>query len=301
MEAIQDRISLTSSFLKNTKGIRMAGLSRYSSSSVDDLRVEELAKSRPYRINATVRNSISVLPEIISPTAALIIYVATKSGESSLDAVTAFSTLSLITLLSKPIMNFIGGNQSCSRISLKENVPRNEKSKSSYKSLIEVKNASFYFQENGRSILQRISISIDRGNFFMLIGPIGSGKSVFLLALLSEMIRKGGSVGKAPDLGIVYCSQEPWLPNLPVYEIILGISSFDHVWYNQVTNACDLNSDFASLPQKDMTVLGSRGASLSGGQKQRISLARAIYSRKELLLLDDVTSSLDAATERTVI
>lgn len=106
---------------------------------------------------------------------------------------------------------------------------------------------------------------------------------------------------KRPGLRIAYCSQEPWLPNLSIRNVIQGASNFDEIWYQEVINACCLDTDIDRLPQKDMTTVGSKGARLSGGQRQRTSLARAIYSRKQLLLLDDITSGLDATTENQII
>ncbi|KAB8230262.1 P-loop containing nucleoside triphosphate hydrolase protein [Aspergillus alliaceus] len=106
---------------------------------------------------------------------------------------------------------------------------------------------------------------------------------------------------KATECGIVYCSQEPWLSNLSIHNIICGPSDFDGTWYAEVINACCLKTDITSLPQQDMTVIGSKSMCLSGGQRPYISLARAVYSRKQLLLLDDITSGLNATTEGQVV
>lgn len=101
-------------------------------------------------------------------------------------------------------------------------------------------------------------------------------------------------------------------------ENILGISLYDDIWYRTVTDACGLTDDFSDLPMGDTTQIGSQGFALSGGQKQRLvrsiiskklnknrtnqyqSLARAIYSRAKIIILDDVFSGLDATTEKHV-
>ncbi|KAL3417369.1 ABC multidrug transporter [Phlyctema vagabunda] len=79
------------------------------------------------------------------------------------------------------------------------------------------------------------------------------------------------------------------------------ISPLDREWYRKVLYSCSLEQDLNQLPDGDSTNVGSRGAMLSGGQKQRIALARAVYARKKLLVLDDVFSALDRETEASII
>lgn len=69
---------------------------------------------------------------------------------------------------------------------------------------------------------------------------------------------------------------------------------FDEARYASVINACCLKPDLAILPYGDQTEIGERGINLSGGQKQRVSLARAVYSNRDIFLLDDPLSAVDA-------
>ncbi|KAK5999293.1 hypothetical protein QM012_005618 [Aureobasidium pullulans] len=82
------------------------------------------------------------------------------------------------------------------------------------------------------------------------------------------------------------------------WQNICGLSSTEHdeIWYKAVLQACDLDHDVQRWDSQDSTIVGSQGITLSGGQKQRLALARAVYSRKELILLDDVLSALDNKT-----
>lgn len=74
--------------------------------------------------------------------------------------------------------------------------------------------------------------------------------------------------------------------------IIFG-NRVDEEWYRIVVHACSLTADFETLPHGDATEIGERGINLSGGQKQRISLARAVYSKADILLLDDPLGAVD--------
>jgi len=78
-------------------------------------------------------------------------------------------------------------------------------------------------------------------------------------------------------------------------------SAVSEGWYTEVVRACALADDFALFRDGDQSIPGSRGLSLSGGQKARLALARAVYSRTYLIVLDDVFSALDAKTEAHVV
>ena len=75
---------------------------------------------------------------------------------------------------------------------------------------------------------------------------------------------------------------------------ILFGQAFDKEYYQQVLEACALTQDIRMLPGGDQTEIGEKGINLSGGQKQRVSLARAVYSRADIYLLDDPLSAVDS-------
>uniref|UniRef100_A0A669BE04 ATP-binding cassette, sub-family C (CFTR/MRP), member 12 n=1 Tax=Oreochromis niloticus TaxID=8128 RepID=A0A669BE04_ORENI len=96
------------------------------------------------------------------------------------------------------------------------------------------------------------------------------------------------------DGTFAYVSQQPWIFHGSVQENILMGQPFDQSKYDRVVHACSLREDLKTLPRGDQTEIGERGLNLSGGQKQRISLARAIYSNRDIFLLDDPLSAVDA-------
>ncbi|XP_069405893.1 ATP-binding cassette sub-family C member 11 isoform X2 [Ovis canadensis] len=140
--------------------------------------------------------------------------------------------------------------------------------------------------------LHKINLAVSKGTMLGVCGNTGSGKSSLLSAILGQMHLLEGSVGVHGSLA--YVPQQAWIINGSVRENILMGSQYDKAWYLQVLHCCSLHHDLEILPFGDMTEVGERGLNLSGGQKQRISLARAVYSDRELYLLDDPLSALDA-------
>ncbi|KAJ3833329.1 hypothetical protein F5878DRAFT_646030 [Lentinula raphanica] len=139
----------------------------------------------------------------------------------------------------------------------------------------------------------------------LVIGETGSGKTSLLMALLSEMhfIRSvPNSWYNLPrDGGIAYAAQESWVQNETIRENIVFSSPFDEERYRKVLYQCNLERDINLFEAGDATEVGEKGLTLSGGQKARITLARAIYSKAEIVLLDDVLAALDVHTAKWIV
>ncbi|RDA85904.1 hypothetical protein CP532_2703 [Ophiocordyceps camponoti-leonardi (nom. inval.)] len=163
-----------------------------------------------------------------------------------------------------------------------------------------VTDASAQYTEESEPILRNLSFEVRRGKITMIYGPVGSGKSTLLKLLLGEMPITSGTV-TANFSRAAYCPQTPWITWGSVQQNIIGMSPFDNVWYDTVVRACALLPDFEELTNGDKTHAGIRGARLSGGQQMRVSFARALYSRNATMVLDDVLTGLDRATERTIL
>ena len=148
-------------------------------------------------------------------------------------------------------------------------------------------------------IISRLSLSLPKSKLTMIIGPVGCGKTTLLNAILGEVPHATGTIMLNRE-ELSYCSQTPWLTNATARENILGMCAFEATWYASVVCACGLDQDFQQLARADEAMIGSNGTTLSGGQKARIGLARVVYSRKRIAVLDDVCSGLDATTEQQV-
>ncbi|KAI0421048.1 ABC transporter [Xylaria grammica] len=142
--------------------------------------------------------------------------------------------------------------------------------------------------------LKDVSIDFVEGGLNVVTGSSGSGKSTLLMGILGETLIESGSITSPND--VAYASQSPWLQNGTIRENILFNSSFEQVRYDRVIEACGLAIDMNEFPERDETEVGENGTSLSGGQKSRVALARALYSKSPVILLDDIFSALDAKT-----
>ncbi|KAI9225781.1 MAG: P-loop containing nucleoside triphosphate hydrolase protein [Piptocephalis tieghemiana] len=121
------------------------------------------------------------------------------------------------------------------------------------------------------------------------------------MALLGELRCVEGRVRlpRGPHgKGVAYVPQQPWLQNATIRDNILFGEPYDLERYAETVKCCALQEDFRQLGAGDQTEVGEKGIALSGGQKQRISLARAVYSRASIVLMDDVLSAVDAHTAR---
>uniref|UniRef100_A0A8C8SY07 ATP-binding cassette sub-family C member 5 n=1 Tax=Pelusios castaneus TaxID=367368 RepID=A0A8C8SY07_9SAUR len=147
-------------------------------------------------------------------------------------------------------------------------------------------------------VLYNISFTVKKGTVLGICGNVGSGKSSVISAILGQMYLYDGTVGV--DGTLAYVSQQAWIFHGNVRQNILFGEEYNAERYNYAINVCSLRSDMESLPYGDLTEIGERGLNLSGGQKQRISLARAVYSNRDIYLLDDPFSAVDAHVGKSI-
>ena len=137
------------------------------------------------------------------------------------------------------------------------------------KPIVTVRGANFGWKEEA-PIIKDVDLDIMPGELTMIVGPVASGKSTLLKALLGEARMFSGSIEFSIPEEIAYCDQDAWLLNRTVKENILAYEEYSEKLYNSVVRACQLEEDIDQLPKKHDTMIGSKGVSLSGGQKQRV-------------------------------
>ena len=162
-----------------------------------------------------------------------------------------------------------------------------------------IEDGNFGWDIEKPALLSSLRISVPRAKLTMIVGPVGCGKSTLLKAILGEVPAISGKVSLFVN-DFSFCDQTPFHMNGTVRDSLTPFTEFDSRWYNSVIEACALDDDLRQLPKGDQTRIGSKGIALSGGQSQRLALARAIYARRDMCILDDVLSGLDSDTENRV-
>ncbi|KAH7323926.1 ABC transporter-like protein [Rhexocercosporidium sp. MPI-PUGE-AT-0058] len=194
------------------------------------------------------------------------------------------------------LLPITGNTDTGSDIELDEITPVKPSNSSS--ATISVRNLTLAWSEleADSPVINNVTFEIHPGQLTMIVGPVGCGKSSLLRGLLGETPSSKGNV-YTNEAYASFVGQAPWIQNATIRENIIGVSAFEPEWYAKVVHACALDSDIEMLSEGDDTMVGSAGTALSGGQRLRLALSRAVYSRKRVLILDDVFSGLDATSE----
>ncbi|KAL7060033.1 hypothetical protein AAHC03_010095 [Spirometra sp. Aus1] len=152
--------------------------------------------------------------------------------------------------------------------------------------------SSNWNQDTSKSLtLCSVSLAVEGPKLVAIVGPVGSGKSSLLQAILGELPLSSGSASRSQS--IAYMPQAAWIFGGTVRENILCGQPFDPIRYQQVLRVSTLDADLRSFPEGDAVEVGEKGVALSGGQKSRIALARMAYTRANLVFLDDPLAAVD--------
>ena len=165
------------------------------------------------------------------------------------------------------------------------------------------------YPEKNEPAIKDCSFDLKDGERLLILGSTGAGKTTVANLLLGLLRPDSGTiiVNGVPieeiDLTalrnlIAYVPQDPLLFTGTVKEnVLFAVDGASEEEYRTAVKAAQLEEEIAEFPERDETRVGSRGLGVSGGQKQRITIARALIKRSQLLILDDITASLDAENE----
>ena len=178
---------------------------------------------------------------------------------------------------------------------------------------IELKNVNFKYQSESQFNIEDLNLSIEKANFIGICGKSGSGKTtiVDLLAcvylpdkgslLIDDQEIRNSNLNNFKRI-VSYVPQEFYIGDSTIKESILfGSTNYNEENLNFALEHSGVNEFIQNLPDKLDTLISDRGINLSLGQKQRISIARALYKKPSILILDEATNSLDLINEKDIL
>ncbi|RYC82063.1 ABC transporter C family member 3 [Fusarium oxysporum f. sp. narcissi] len=331
MAAIEKRLHKTVQVLKGIKSIKQMGAAPAIKTMLEDERQSEIKLSKRFRLQLIALVTLSFTSLTMLPALGLSVHnaVADKSSGRILTAQTAFQVMTLFNIVSSSIqdctshvMAIMVGLGSLQRIesflnqhtwtdprkSIRDaSISTDESSvggTSEKKVLtgvaVKIQNVSAKWTEDGEAVIKDATFDVPAHGLTVIAGSTGSGKSTLLRVVLGDLAPSSGTVS-VDDSQVAFCDQTPWIANISIKENIVGALPFYEERYRMALHACALDQDIEDLTDGDKHLCGLNGQSVSGGQKVRIALARAIYSKATLVLLDDCLVGLDTNTERHIL
>ena len=231
-----------------------------------------------------------------------------------------FATVRIIPSISKIVralqsikFNIIVVDKIYDELKVEKEIFENERNKTIFNNIC-LEDVSFKFPNSSELVLKNINLKISKGSKIGIIGKTGSGKST-LINLICGLIEKSegkilinskektNSDNNYLMSKIAYISHDSFLLNESIeYNISLkNEENTDKILLKEVLKQTELSEFVNQLKLKEKTLVGENGNSLSRGQCQRISIARALYSRREIIVFDEGTSALDIPTEDKIL
>lgn len=177
---------------------------------------------------------------------------------------------------------------------------------------IEVVNVGFRYSDNGPWVLRNVSLTIEAGESVALIGPSGGGKTTLVKLILGTLTPTEGEIryGGVPLRQLGTRAYRSIIGTVMQDDQLIAGSLRDNITFfddrpsaprvEVCARTAAIHADIERMPMRYNTLVGDMGMALSGGQKQRLFLARALYKRPKLLVLDEATSHLDVGLEHTL-
>ncbi|XP_014741418.1 PREDICTED: canalicular multispecific organic anion transporter 1 isoform X4 [Sturnus vulgaris] len=302
MKHKDERMKIMTEILNGIKILKLFAWEPSFEKRIIDIRAHELKNL----VNFGYLQSVSVFVFTCAPflvsLASFAVYVLVDEN-NILDAQKAFTAISLFNVLRFPmamlpmvISSLVQTNVSTARLERYLSGGDLDTSAIHHNPIegnaVRFSDATFAWEQDSNAAIRDVTLDITPGSLVAVVGPVGSGKSSLVSAMLGEMENIKGHINIQGSLA--YVPQQAWIQNATLKDNIIFGSELDEARYQKVIKACALLPDLELLPAGDQTEIGEKGINLSGGQKQRVSLARAVYSDADIYILDDPLSAVDA-------
>ncbi|XGW32576.1 hypothetical protein V3C99_017265 [Haemonchus contortus] len=309
MKHKDERLKMMSEVLNGIKVLKLYAWEKSMENAILNIRVKELNVLRKLAfLNAATTLSWACAPFLVA-VLSFAVFVTIDPDNNVLTPQVTFVALALFNILRFPLAIFAMifsqavqchvSNKRLRAFFAEEEMDFNAVGNKYTEEAVKIENATFTWESgDAEETLKNITMTVERGQLVAIVGKVGVGKSSLLQAILGEMNKVSGSVNVSGS--VAYVPQQAWIQNLSLRNNILFNRTYDRAFYEKVLDACALRQDLASLPAEDMTEIGEKGINLSGGQKQRVSLARALYSHADIILLDDPLSAVDSHVGRHI-
>lgn len=172
---------------------------------------------------------------------------------------------------------------------------------------------TYRYPSSQRDVLKHVSFSIKKGEMIGIVGTVGSGKST-IVKLLAKLypVERGKIFINGVDINdissenirslIAFVPQESFLFSDQIKKnIAFAQEDIDMEKVKECAKLAAVHDEILKFPEGYDTVVGERGVTLSGGQRQRVTIARALYTNKDVLVFDDCLSAVDPETEEKII
>ncbi|CAH0474418.1 unnamed protein product [Peronospora belbahrii] len=311
----EDRRNSTTDMVHVMPAVKLYAWETAARARVNATRGRELAALWTFQMRGAVEIAFNfVTPALVTTVALAVGY---HSSARPFTAASAFATLALVRLMHTPLRTFVNvvlgvraaWQSLCNLSHFMDQDELNPHAVVRRDSMgliakydpqdvvIAVEDATLGWATTGPVVFQHLDVTVGAGEFLVVHGRPGSGKSSFLSALLGEMQLRDGSDGSGGRVyvagSVAYCPQQPWLEQtLSVRDNVLFGLPFDRHKYQRVLDACTLTNTIALLPARDHTLIQEWMPTL--GEQTLVSLARACYSDADVYLLDEPLARLQS-------